>query len=252
MKVNWYDKVKLKYLIKIVYEGVIISLAFIYSIHIYSPLFDIDVYIQRGIDIVFLIDFIFFVINNRNKKRLIVNNFWMILALLPISAFKPFQMFRLFYIFRLAKIFVILDKNHFKSIKELKIWGRLSPFFKIRIIRKWVVFLIYNIITIPIFMNIIEPQTYRNFGDGLWWFLVTLTTVGYGDIFPISTFGKITATYSLVIGVFTYASFIATLTEIFGDNKKEKIKIKDLESKLEILEIQNRVILSKLSKIEKK
>ena len=45
-----------------------------------------------------------------------------------------------------------------------------------------------------------QPDVFRNAFDALWWALTTLTTVGYGDIYPITVFGKIlSAVYSAIL-----------------------------------------------------
>jgi len=38
-------------------------------------------------------------------------------------------------------------------------------------------------------------------GDALWWALVTITTVGYGDFFPVTTLGRFTAAFVMLSGV---------------------------------------------------
>jgi voltage-gated potassium channel len=41
----------------------------------------------------------------------------------------------------------------------------------------------------------------KNFGDGLWWAITTVTTVGYGDRFPISTEGRFLAVLLMLVGI---------------------------------------------------
>lgn len=43
--------------------------------------------------------------------------------------------------------------------------------------------------------------------DGIWWAIVTLTTVGFGDITPVTTLGRILAAVVMVLGMFTLALF---------------------------------------------
>ena len=46
-----------------------------------------------------------------------------------------------------------------------------------------------------------EPDSFQNFFESLYWATVSLTTVGYGDIYPVSTIGRIIAMVSSVFGV---------------------------------------------------
>jgi len=44
-------------------------------------------------------------------------------------------------------------------------------------------------------------------GDGMWWAIVTLTTVGFGDIAPVTTLGRVVAAAVMLLGMFTLATF---------------------------------------------
>jgi voltage-gated potassium channel len=73
----------------------------------------------------------------------------------------------------------------------------------------------------------------------LWWALVTITTVGYGDITPLTNLGRIIAITLMIMGI----GFIATITAAvssyfissFGD---DDVTINDLAKKLDKLEIE--------------
>ena len=46
-----------------------------------------------------------------------------------------------------------------------------------------------------------EPDSFRNFFEAMYWATVSLTTVGYGDIYPVSTIGRVIAMVSSIFGV---------------------------------------------------
>ncbi len=50
-------------------------------------------------------------------------------------------------------------------------------------------------------------QQIATVGDGLWWALVTVTTVGFGDITPVTFLGRIIGACLMVAGMFTLALF---------------------------------------------
>lgn len=54
--------------------------------------------------------------------------------------------------------------------------------------------------------------SFSSIGDGLWWAFVTLTTVGYGDIVPVTAGGRVVAVITMVFGVTVYSLMIANLT----------------------------------------
>src|SRR6516164_7855437 len=55
----------------------------------------------------------------------------------------------------------------------------------------------------------------RTLGDALWWSFVTVTTVGYGDFYPITTGGRITACFIMGTGVLTLAVITAQVASSF-------------------------------------
>jgi len=59
--------------------------------------------------------------------------------------------------------------------------------------------------------------------DAIWWAYVTITTVGYGDKFPVTTEGRIIAALLMTVGVGLFGTFTAYLASWFvGETKKEQ------------------------------
>ena len=52
-------------------------------------------------------------------------------------------------------------------------------------------------------------------GDALWWSFVTVTTVGYGDFYPVTTWGRITACFVMATGLLTLAVVTAQVASSF-------------------------------------
>lgn len=70
-------------------------------------------------------------------------------------------------------------------------------------------------------------------GDGIWWAVVTMTTVGYGDKVPVSTGGRVIGIMIMFVGVALVSVFTATISSIFITRKikegqgLEEIKLTD-------------------------
>ena len=61
-----------------------------------------------------------------------------------------------------------------------------------------------------------------NLGDAFWWAVVTVTTVGYGDVYPVTFEGRIIATVIMIIGIAILGILISTLGAQFIRVKNEK------------------------------
>ena len=64
----------------------------------------------------------------------------------------------------------------------------------------------------------VQPDAYGSIPQSMWWSIVTLTTVGYGDVYPITTVGKIFAAIIMVAGVGLVALPTGILASSFSDN----------------------------------
>ena len=57
--------------------------------------------------------------------------------------------------------------------------------------------------------------TFGSFFASVWWALVTMTTVGYGDMVPVTTTGRIIASIIIIVGVILVSMFTAAISSIF-------------------------------------
>lgn len=72
-------------------------------------------------------------------------------------------------------------------------------------------------VTCSIWLYAVESETNEAVTsplDALWWGIVTLTTVGYGDVYPRTTEGRIAAMVLMVLGISLYSAITATVTSI--------------------------------------
>ena len=76
----------------------------------------------------------------------------------------------------------------------------------------------------------------------MWWTVITFTTVGYGDMYPITLMGRILTTFVSFLGIAFYtipgSIFTSALLEKIND-KKQKRKEKEEREKIERKELEN-------------
>jgi len=69
-----------------------------------------------------------------------------------------------------------------------------------------------------------NPQ-FAQLPDGLWWAFVTLTTVGYGDIVPVTSGGRTIAVMTMVFGVIVYSLVVANLTVFLDEYARRQAAV---------------------------
>lgn len=79
----------------------------------------------------------------------------------------------------------------------------------------------YILISALIIFNV-EPQTFRSFFEAVYWAIVSLTTVGYGDIYPVSVIGRTVAMLSSFFGIAIVALPAGIVTAGYMNSIKNK------------------------------
>lgn len=132
-----------------------------------------------------------------------------------IRIFRLFRLIRLFKLFRYSKA-INRYKNAFSLIKtELAIFLSAT------------LFLLYVAsVGIYYFENSAQPEQFSSVFHCMWWAVATLTTIGYGDIYPITAGGKIFTSIIVIIGLGVVAIptglFASALTKSAQNEDKVK------------------------------
>lgn len=75
------------------------------------------------------------------------------------------------------------------------------------------------ILTGAVLFSMVEE---RSIGDGIWWAVVTTTTVGYGDVYPNTAAGRALGVMLMVLGIGVLGAFIAELATVITDNRSRR------------------------------
>lgn len=75
-----------------------------------------------------------------------------------------------------------------------------------------------------VFAWLIDRADFPTLGTGLWWAIQTVTTVGYGDVTPTHTEGRVIATLVMLTGIGFLAVMTATITAAFLENARGAAK----------------------------
>jgi voltage-gated potassium channel len=75
-----------------------------------------------------------------------------------------------------------------------------------------------------VLMRVTDPARYANIGDGLWWAIQTVTTVGYGDLVPTSAAGRLLAALVMVLGIGFLTVITASITSTFVEGARQRME----------------------------
>jgi voltage-gated potassium channel len=82
-------------------------------------------------------------------------------------------------------------------------------------------------VLIGFLMTLIDRRDFPTWGDGLWWAVQTLSTVGYGDVVPHSAWGRLLGSVVIIMGVTFLAFLTASVTSMFITAERERRQQKD-------------------------
>lgn len=150
-----------------------------------------------------------------------------ILAILPtFTAFASvLRLLKLFRLLRTFKVFRVL--KFIRYSKSVAIITNVLHKQKEPLLAVGTLAVVYLLICALVIYNV-EPNTFKNFFEAVYWATVSLTTMGYGDIYPVSNIGRIVTMISSFAGIAIVAlpSGIITagyMEEINADKKSEGI-----------------------------
>ena len=175
------------------------------------------------------------------------------------NAFKIFRIFRMLKVmrvFRTMRVFRVFKAARYS--KSIEIIGNVIRHSTDALIAVGTLAFLYIIISALIVFNI-EPDTFNNFFEAIYWATVSLTTVGYGDIYPITNIGKLVSMVSSVFGIaivalpsgIITAGYMEELSKVkkekgdrkkkvkLGEHKQEETRIEEIELKEDKSEVHD-------------
>ena len=142
-------------------------------------------------------------------------------SLIPVN--KGFKILRLLRMSRAFRVFRVAKALRYS--KNVKIIMSVIKRSRDSLLAVCILALAYILISALIIFNV-EPQSFSTFFDAIYWATVSLTTVGYGDIYPVTTTGRIITMLSSIFGIAIVALPAGIITagylQEMEENKKEK------------------------------
>lgn len=186
------------------------------------------------------------------------------MALIDLLAIFPFYLpfiikidLRILRALRLLRLSRLLKLNRYTEAMK-----NLSEVFKLKAVE-----LLSSVFIVVILMFVssalmytiegkAQPEAFNNAFSGLWWAIATFTTVGYGDIYPVTVLGKILGGFVSLLGIGLVAVPTGIITSGFMElnaRKKEKIDLEDKDLDVELENLKNQIeLIEKLIKKDEK
>lgn len=213
---------KKKFRRTLMYEYFICALALMGTLLAVIDIFkDLNIW-QRWLDWIILIaltaDYLIRLFEAENKLVYFKENIFYLIAILPFpTALRIFQFTR---IAKLAHLSII-------GAFPRKVFRKVKVFLNTNGLKNVLIFTVIAIVLGALGVMYAEGM---NFGDAIWWAFVTATTVGYGDLSPKSTLGRLIAATLMIFGIGLIGSITSTITSYFlrvenKDYKEETIEL---------------------------
>ncbi len=212
-----------------------------------SMIIDFDLFVC----IVLFFEFIIKMRNEESKLKYMRKNWIDMVAMIPVDFLLAvtadyvglIRFIRLVRLIRLVRVFVLLKKGQENIVDFLR---------KTKLVHGAIIFLfILSAGTVSFFL--LEHSSngdVDSFDDALWYVIVTITTVGYGDISPTSVGGRIAGAIIMIAGVFFMSLLTASLASIMIEKETKEESDKTLEEMKSQMENMRHEMLAEINELK--
>ena len=186
-------------------------------------------YADAAVCLLFFIDFLILFIHAENRLKYMLTWGWLDL----LSSVPAIEVFRIGRMARVVRILRVLRGIRSARVLSSAILERRAQSALLASILICVILVTIGSISVLQFedsgdANIKTPE------DAMWWTIVTLTTVGYGDKYPISSEGRIVAAILMVAGVGLFGTLSGFVASWFLSplQKEEQSEMKRIETEI--------------------
>lgn len=175
-------------------------------------------FIDKAICLIFFVDFTVRFFKAENKLKFMRWGWIDLVSSIPVvNYFRAGRLLRLIRLLRIIRAFRSSKQlvNHVFKNKAKGTFTSVSIFA--------VLLIIFSAIAILQVENTKEGNI-KSAEDAIWWAYVTITTVGYGDKFPVTTEGRLIAVVLMTAGVGLFGTFTAYASSWFVEDKGNKIE----------------------------
>lgn len=206
---------------KLVYEYTICGIALLGTVlavvDIFRGLNPWMLWIDRAVLIILAADYFVRLYQAEDKKEFFRENIFHLIAILPFHS-----TLRIFGLSRLTKFAKLIIIGAFPK----KVFRKFRIFLNTNGLKNVLLLTIMAVFLGAVGIMFTEGM---NFGDAIWWAFVTATTVGYGDLSPSTSLGRLIAAVLMIFGIGLIGSITSTITSYFLNPGRSDYKEETLE-----------------------
>jgi voltage-gated potassium channel len=108
-----------------------------------------------------------------------------------------------------------------------------------------------GVVVFGVVERLVDPGTFDNVWLGMWWAIQTVTTVGYGDVVPGSTAGKVIASFLMLGGLSLFAVVTGAITSAFVAQRQKAMMADDdpVARKLDEMTVKLEALQSEVARL---
>lgn len=242
MNLEILDRMK-NYKIGLVIEGIILVLMLsdiflltsLLFFNVSPQVYTLIVYFDLCVVLIMIPEFVYRYWKADDKKQFMRSNWTDIIGMIPEILVGPIStVFRYFRLIRIIKI-LALFKKEIRHILELIHKTKIDYGIFILLL------ILLSSATVLFLVEFGVNENINSFDDAFWYLLVTITTVGYGDIYPKTDAGRVIGTIIMFTGIgfmsFLTATITSSIVKSNNDNKSDELhdKLDKLHSEIDEL-----------------
>lgn len=152
---------------------------------------------------------------------------WILLTIIPVFFLSGFIIFRMLRVARIFHLFRLNAKYDSFNIITTVLYEKrnqiISSVFIVMVLMLASSMCMYSV------EHNAQPDIFRNAFSGIWWSMSTLLTVGYGDIYPVTTLGRVMAICIAYLGVGAVAIPTGIISAGFVEQYQRKSSLSSMK-----------------------
>lgn len=179
-----------------------------------EPSKQVVIIFQTAITLIFVVDFIYRLYSANSKSDYFIRNWGWADLLACIPSLRILRFFRIFRVYRLMR------EIGLKTIRNQLLYDRAGSILYLTIFLGLLIIQTASVLVLNV-ENANPEANIRTPSDAIWWSYVTITTVGYGDRFPTTNWGRIVGVLLMTAGVALFGVFTSFLANTFLSPRKK-------------------------------